>query len=123
MNFPRRTFIALLASACLPGSAFASDVNVAGQWDLTVETQMGVGTPHFNLEQQGSTVTGTYKGQFGEAPVSGEVKGRQLRLSLKVSAQGTDYEIVYTGTVEGETIRGQVSLGGVDRGSFTGKRS
>jgi hypothetical protein len=122
MNSLRRSFIALLASACLPASAFAADVNVAGQWELTVETQMGTGTPHFNLEQAGSSVTGTYQGQFGEAPVSGVVKGKDLQLSFKVSAQGMDYEIVYTGTVEGDTIQGKVSLGGAAQGTFTGKR-
>lgn len=123
MNSLRRSFIALLACACLPGAVSAADVNVAGRWELTVETQMGTGTPHFDLEQNGSAVTGTYQGQFGEAPVSGTIKGKDLQLSFKVNAQGMDYEIVYTGTVEGDTIQGKVSLGDAMQGTFTGKRT
>lgn len=123
MNSLRRLFITLLAVACLPAAALAAETNVAGQWELAVETQLGAGTPHFNLKQDGSTVTGTYKGQFGEAPVSGMVKGKELSLSFKVSAQGMDYEIIYTGTVEGDTIQGKVSMGGSVQGTFTGKRT
>lgn len=123
MNFLRRSFIVLLAAACLPGYASAADVNVAGRWELTVDTQMGTGTPHFDLQQNGSAVTGTYQGQFGQAPVSGVLKGKDLRLSFKVSGQGMDYEIVYTGTVEGDTIQGKVSMGDALQGTFTGKRT
>jgi hypothetical protein len=123
MNSLRRKFIALLAVACLPAAAFAADVNVAGEWELAVETQMGTGTPHFILKQDGSTVIGTYKGQFGEAPVSGTVKGKDLSLSFKVIAQGMNYEMTYTGTVEGDTIRGKLLLGGAEQGTFTGKRT
>jgi hypothetical protein len=122
MNLFRRSFIALLASACLPASAPAADTNVTGRWELTVETQMGTGTPHFDLKQSGSTVTGTYHGQFGEAPVKGVVTGKDLQLSFKVSAPGMEYNIVYTGSVEGNTIQGKVSLGEALQGTFTGKR-
>jgi hypothetical protein len=122
MNFLRRSFIALLAAACLPGAASAADVNVAGRWEITVETQMGTGTPHFDLKQNGSAITGTYQGQFGEAPVSGVLKGKDLRLSFKVSGQGMEYEIVYTGTVEGNTIQGKVAMGDALQGTFTGKK-
>lgn len=123
MNLLRRSFIALLAAACLPGFALAAEVNVAGRWELTVDTQMGTGTPHFDLEQNGSAVTGTYQGQFGAAPVNGVLKGKELRLSFKVSGGGMDYEIVYTGTVEGDTIQGNVSMGDALQGTFTGKRT
>ncbi|WP_129648151.1 hypothetical protein [Peristeroidobacter agariperforans] len=123
MNFLRRSFIALLAVACLPGAASAADVNVAGRWEITVDTQMGSGTPHFDLKQNGAAITGTYQGQFGEAPVSGVLKGKELRLSFKVSGQGMDYEIVYTGTVEGNSIQGKVSMGDALQGTFTGKKT
>lgn len=123
MNSLRRTFITLLAAVCLPAAALAAEANVAGKWELVVDTQLGTGTPHFNLKQDGSTVVGTYKGQFGEAPVSGTVKEKVLSLSFKVLAQGMDYEIVYTGTVEGDTIQGKVSMGGAEQGTFTGKRT
>jgi hypothetical protein len=124
MKMLRRVFVAMLAStALLSLGALAADANVAGEWDFTVETQAGTGTPHFSLKQDGSNVTGTYKGQLGEAPVKGTVKGNELSLSFNVNAQGADLAITYTGTVEGDTIKGKVSLGDLGEGSFTGKKA
>jgi hypothetical protein len=123
MKILRRLFITMLASAALAGAALAADANVAGEWDFTVETQAGTGSPHFSLKQDGTAVTGTYKGQLGEAPVTGTVKGNELTLNFKVSAQGADLAITYSGTVEGDTIKGKVSLGDMGEGTFTGKKA
>ena len=123
MKILRRLFITMLASTALAAAALAADANVAGEWDFTVETQAGTGSPHFSLKQDGTAVTGTYKGQLGEAPVTGTVKGNELTLNFKVSAQGADLAITYSGTVEGDTIKGKVSLGELGEGSFTGKKA
>jgi hypothetical protein len=123
MKILRRLFITMLASAALAGAALAGDANVAGEWDFTVETQAGTGTPHFSLKQDGANVTGTYKGQLGEAPVTGTVKGNELTINFKVNAQGTDLAITYSGTVDGNSIKGKVSLGELGEGSFTGKKA
>ena len=123
MKILRRLFITMLASAALAGAALAADANVAGEWDFTVETQADTGTPHFSLKQDGSNVTGTYKGQLGEAPVTGTVKGNELTINFKVNAQGTDLAITYSGTVEGDAIKGKVSLGELGEGTFTGKKA
>jgi hypothetical protein len=123
MKILRRLFITMLASMALAAAALAADANVAGEWDFTVETQAGTGSPHFSLKQDGAAVTGTYKGQLGEAPVTGTVKGNELTLSFKVSAQGADLAITYSGTVEGDTIKGKVSLGEMGEGTFTGKKA
>src|SRR5689334_2926267 len=123
MKILRRLFIAMLASTALVGAALAADANVAGEWDFMVETQAGTGSPHFSLKQDGASVTGHYKGQLGEAPVTGTVKGNELTLSFTVSAQGTDLAITYIGTVEGDSIKGKVTLGELGEGTFTGKKS
>jgi hypothetical protein len=123
MKILRRLFITMLASMALAGAALAADANVAGEWDFTVETQAGTGTPHFSLKQDGATLSGTYKGQLGEAPVTGTVKGNDVTISFKVNAQGTDLAITYSGTVEGDTIKGKVSLGELGEVSFSGKKS
>jgi hypothetical protein len=43
-------------------------------------------------------------------------------MTFKVSGQGQELVVVYTGTVEGETMKGKVSLGDFGDGTFTGKR-
>jgi hypothetical protein len=124
MNTLRRVFLTVLAAtAVVSFGALAADANVAGEWDFTVETQAGAGTPHFSLKQDGTNVTGTYKGALGEAPVTGTVKGNELTLKFNANAQGADLAITYTGTVEGDTIKGKVSLGDMGEGTFTGKKA
>ena len=123
MKILRRLFISMLASTAFAAAALAADVNVSGEWDFMVETQAGTGSPHFSLKQDGTSVTGNYKGQLGEAPVTGTVKGNELTINFKVSAQGTDLAITYVGTVDGDTIKGKVTLGELGEGTFTGKKA
>ena len=124
MNTMRRVLLVVLAAgAMLSGAAFAGDANVTGEWDMTVETQAGPGNPHFSLKQDGGTLSGTYKGALGEAPVTGTVKGNEITISFKASAQGADLSVTYTGTVEGDTMKGKVSLGEFGDGTFTGKKT
>jgi hypothetical protein len=106
------------------GVSFADDANVAGEWDLTVETAGGSGTPHLQLKQEGAAVTGTYKSQtLGQAPLSGTVHGHELSLTITFSAQGQTLNVVYSGTVDGASMKGKVSLGELGEGTFTGKRT
>ena len=123
MKILRRLFITMLASTAVVAAVLAADANVAGEWDFQVETQAGTGTPHFSLKQDGSNVTGNYKGQLGEAPVTGTVKGNELTITFKVSPQGSELAVTYVGTVEGDTIKGKVTLGELGEGSFSGKKS
>ena len=123
MNPVRRLFAAAVAMLALGAtSTFAADVDVTGEWTMTVETQAGTGSPHFSLKQEGNAVTGNYKGQLGEAPVTGTVNGNEVTLKYSINAQGADLTVTYTGTVEGDTMKGKVSLGDFGDGTFTGKK-
>jgi hypothetical protein len=104
-------------------AALAADANVSGEWEMTVESQMGTSNPHFTLKQDGTKVSGTYKGMLGEAPVTGTVKGNEITLNLQVNAQGTDLAITYSGTVDGAAMQGTVKLGDLGEGKFTGKKA
>lgn len=123
MNILRRMFvISLAAVGAFATAAIAADANVTGTWNMTVESPMGTGNPVFVLKQTGADVTGTYKGQLGEAQVKGTVKGNALELKYNIDAQGTALTITYAGTVEGDTIKGKVSYGDMGEGTFTGKK-
>ena len=113
----------IFAAALTLVAQCALAANVTGTWNMTVELQGGSGNPVFTLQQKGETVTGTYKGQLGEAPVTGTIKGNELALSYKVEAQGTALEIKYTGTVDGKNISGKVSLGEMGEGTFKGTKA
>jgi opacity protein-like surface antigen len=124
MNSLRRMLLAASAAAVLLAtSAIAADANVTGEWDLTVESQMGTSNPHLSLKQDGATISGTYKGMLGEVPVTGNVKGNEFAINFKASAQGMDLDVTYSGTVEGASMTGTVKLGDLGEATFTGKKS
>jgi len=123
MNTLRRMMLVSVAAiGALTMPAFAADANVAGTWTMTVESQMGTSNPVFTLTQKGSELSGTYKGQLGEAPVKGTVKGNAVELKYNINAQGMDLAVTYAGTVEGNTMKGKVSLGDMGEATFTGKK-
>ena len=123
MNSVRRLFVAVLAAAAFVSTgAIAADANVTGEWDMTVESPAGTGTPHFSLKQDGTSVSGTDKGALGEAPVTGPVKGNAGTIQFRVEAQGMEMDVIYKGTVEGASMSGTVTLGDFGEGKFTGKK-
>jgi hypothetical protein len=77
MNALRRLLMISLLAGAAAGIAtvHAADANVTGTWAMTVDIQGTTGNPTFTLKQQGAEVTGTYKGQMGESPVTGTVAG------------------------------------------------
>lgn len=124
MRIFRRTFlISMAAVGAMASSAFAADANVTGTWNMTTETPAGTGSPSFTLKQSGKEVTGDYQGALGQAPVTGTVNGNDVALKFTVNAGGMELTVTYTGTVEGDTMKGKVSLGELGDGTFTGKKS
>jgi hypothetical protein len=93
--------------------------NVTGTWYMTVETNVGSGSPTFNLKHVNDTkLEGTYKGQLGESKVNGTLTEDKIHLEFDISGN----TITYDGTVNGESMEGTVKLGSMGEGTFTGKR-
>jgi len=111
-------------SPSAPASApQAGGANITGEWSVAVETSAGSGNPSFTFKQEGEKLTGTYKGQFGESPLTGTVKGSDITFTIKINAQGQDLTIVYTGKIESkDSMKGKVALGELGEGTWTGKR-
>jgi hypothetical protein len=99
-------------------------VDVTGNWALQVMTEAGgTTTPSVTLKQEGEKLTGKYTSQaLGEAAVTGTIKGQQMEFSFNADAQGIALHVVYTGTVDGNTMKGKISLGELGDGTFTGKK-
>jgi len=97
--------------------------NISGVWNFAVETSQGSGSPTFTFKQDGENLTGTYKGQFGEAPLTGTVKGADVKFTVKVDAQGQALTITYAGKIDGkDSMKGTASFGEMGEGTWTGKR-
>ncbi len=92
---------------------------ITGTWNFTVETSAGSGSPVFVFNQETETsFTGTYKGQLGEAPVKGTISGKEVKFSFTVN----DNLIEYSGTRDGNSMKGTVKLGSMAEGTFQATR-
>jgi hypothetical protein len=96
----------------------ADKIDVTGTWSFEVDLGVGQGSPVFTFEQKGERLTGTYSGQFGEAKVTGTVKGNHIEFSFEV--QGG--KAVYTGTIEKDTMKGKANYADQASGTWTAKR-
>ena len=109
-------FAALLG--VLAGSLWGADLT--GKWTFHTKFFLHSGDPWFEFKQQGEVLTGTYHGYFGEAPLTGTVKGDQVEFSM----QDNRGKASYRGTVTGDSMKGTahypLPLG---TGHFTGKRT
>jgi FlaG/FlaF family flagellin (archaellin) len=111
----KKPLLLLAAVTFLAVTVFAADLT--GTWTANVQTSGGNGTPTFTLKQDGDKLTGTYAGQFGNAPVTGTVKGSDVTIEFDVS--GT--KATYTGKLDsaGTKIEGTCDYGGQASGTFT----
>ncbi|HXU37883.1 MAG TPA: hypothetical protein VN937_16080 [Blastocatellia bacterium] len=111
------------APAAAPQASSGGAANISGVWNFAVETQAGSGSPTFTFKQDGENLSGSYKGQFGEAPLTGTVKGADVKFTVKVNAQGQDLTINYTGKIDGkDSMKGSASFGEMGEGTWTAKR-
>ena len=115
----------VLASAQLawPAAALAEAgaqaTNVTGEWIFNVTTDQGGGTPTMTFKQDGEKLTGKYNGQFGAADLTGTVKGNAIQFNFTIDVQGQQAPATYKGTVEKNTMKGTMDIGGMVTGTFT----
>ncbi len=100
----------------------AAAVDVAGTWAVEVDTGQGTGNPSFTFKQEGEKLSGQYRGLFGEAPVTGTIKGSAIEFWVDITVEGTKARVTYSGTVEKDTMKGIVKLGDLGEGTFKGTR-
>ncbi|NNF14431.1 MAG: hypothetical protein HKN72_14480 [Gemmatimonadetes bacterium] len=117
--------LVLVMIAVLPSGIAGQDADVAGAWTLEVETDQGVTTPSWVLEQDGTTLTGRYSSEaLGQNPIRGTVDGSTIVIRFSADLQGQAIPVEYRGTLGDDgVIRGSIDIaGGMMQGSFTATR-
>ncbi len=110
--------LALLLSA----QVLAQATNVTGEWAFTVTTDQGAGNPVLTFKQDGEKLTGKYAGQLGAADLTGTVKGDAIHFVFTLDVQGQQAPVTYDGTIEKNTMKGKMDIGGMVSGTFTGTK-
>lgn len=114
-------FLAIFALALLAFSQSAQQVNVTGDWELTVTTPRGERPPQtISLKQEAEKLTVTTTDpRGGEIKGEGTVKGNEIEWTIIRTGQRGEMKMTYKGKIEGDTMSGQVQMG--DFGSFDWK--
>jgi hypothetical protein len=96
----------------------APPVSVAGKWNITIRMPGGPVAEEWTIQQKGTAVTGTAKGQHGELPVTGTIEGAFFRVTVKDG----DQQIKVRATVDGTEMDGSATLGVGDSHLWFAKR-
>jgi cytochrome c1 len=98
-------------------------MSVDGNWNMTMTTPMGERKATLSLKSAGNTLTGTQAGEQGSAEIAdGKVDGNKV--SWKVSIQNPmPLTLEFTGTVDGDNMKGDMGIGFMGSFPFTGTRA
>lgn len=111
------------AASTAPPPAAQDKIDVTGTWSFEVNTSFGSGNPTMTFKQDGEKLTGQYSGQYGQAALTGTVKGKDINFTYDMTAEGTTVHVVYTGIVDKDTMKGTMSFGDIGDGTFAGKKT
>ncbi|HEY6213310.1 MAG TPA: hypothetical protein VIW45_13555, partial [Vicinamibacterales bacterium] len=96
------TTAAPAATSATPTEAAAA--NPAGKWDVTFKTPQGDFPGTATISVDGDKLTGTFGSQMGEAPVSGTMTGKTVKLKLQAQTPQGEMQVEMTGDIDGDTI-------------------
>jgi hypothetical protein len=123
---------ALIVAVSLAGPTAAQDPppppnqekpapTLTGTWAFEVHHSAGVSTPTVTITQTGEKLAGKYVGSYGESELTGSIKGADFTFTVEI---GTEQKVraVYNGTLDGNSVKGSLTMGEMGEGTFTGKR-
>lgn len=114
------------ASAQTPAPKPAAGIDVSGKWAVVLELSIGSSNPTLVLKQDGTKVTGTYTGRYGESKLSGTIDDkRQFVFQVALSAEGQDVTMFFSGEVSADGLmiaKGVVNIEGLGEGSWAAKK-
>jgi hypothetical protein len=122
----KRLITVLSALACafiLSATAKAQSSPAAGDWDVTLNTPGGPRPFKANFKVDGEKLSGALKGERGELPIQGTVKGTEVKFSYTVKYMDNDLTITMTGNVDGDNIKGTADFGGFAQDEWSAKRA
>lgn len=95
----------------------------AGTWDVMFKTPAGDFPATATLTVDAGKVSGTVGSQMGEAPISGTLDGKALKMSMTAQTPQGAMQVTLTGDLDGDTIvNGKAEIAGMGQMDWTAKR-
>lgn len=121
---PARAAGGPLARGGRPGAGGATEpVQMAGTWDLIINSPQGNQAVVMTTTQSGATFSGTMRSDLGTSEiVSGAITGRRLTWSMSLTISGQQMQLHYSAEVDGTRMTGSVAVGEFGTFQFTGEK-
>jgi D-glucosaminate-6-phosphate ammonia-lyase len=100
----------------------APAANITGRWDVDIEFYSSHSQHTFFIEQDGNWIQGTHKGDFSMRDMVGTLEGDQVKLSSADHQIADNIPFIFSGTISGEKMSGQIYMGEYINAKFTAIR-
>ncbi len=117
-----RLTMGLGIAAALFTVAVAGQTGVAGEWNVTFDTEQGSSAATMTLTQDGEKVMGSMVTEMGTFEFEGTFTDNKMKWVMEIDAGGAFIEITMEGTLDGDEIMGTLDLAGYGGGDWTAKR-
>ena len=100
----------------------AASSTVTGRWDVTVEFFSSKSQHTLIMEQDGNWIQGSHQGDLSTRDMVGTLEADQIKLRSVDRQPADSITFIFSGTVSGDTISGQIYMGEYRTAKFTAKR-
>lgn len=106
-----------------PAASAAELASLVGLWTLDVTTPDGSTQFKLDMKPQGNEIGGTLDTPFGQFQVVGaSLAGGDVKVKIKAEMQGNAMDVLLSGKLDGQTMKGQLSAASLPTVDFTGKK-
>lgn len=101
----------------------APAMSMVGHWDLEVEFFSSKVNQQLLIDkQEGNWFTGIYKSDFSARPFTGSIEGSDVKIQCNYNVPGDRITTVFSATVKGDSISGDMDMHEYVTAKFTGKK-
>lgn len=112
--FMKKPLLLSLGLVLVGAFLLAAEINVTGDWEMSITTPQGPRTSTITFTQTGENLAVKTTGRQGqEITGAGTVKGNEIEWTItRPGRQGGEIKITYKGKVEGDKMSGTVEMMG-----------
>lgn len=117
-----RLFAILSKPPMIKRAAGAPAADLSGQWELEMKFSASTVNQTLIIEQKESALIGTHIASIGSRDLDGTLHGNNVLIRSSYTKEGVRINYTFTGTVQGNTMQGKVSLSEYGDAEWSAKR-
>lgn len=117
-----RIYELLNAKYPVPQGMPAPSANISGRWSVDIDFFSSKSRHLLFLEQDGNWIQGSHRTDFSLREMTGTIEGDQVKLSSSERIMADNLTFVFSGTLTGDNITGQIYLGEYINATFSAHR-